>query len=481
MPDPSPPLPTTPRWLLPTIVAAGTICRLAQYFSRRSYWEDESFIVLQLKYRTAGQLLGPLADFTPPQAAPPLWLLAQRGLLLAFGTHEFAMRLIALVAGIAALVLFAIIAKRLHSPIAAATAVALFAFSNTLIWHGTEVKPYSSDTFFATWVLLVVLRREQAPLVRLMIAAVIAAVGVWFSYPLIFVFGGASLALLPAILSNARHRSQDIAIWLLCNAAAVASFLAVLLTVIRRQQLHDLDDYWADDMADYAHPLKIPLWLGNRLMSLTDALAGHTWPAIAVLSIFAIAWLWRRDRERLAILTLPILLTILAAFAKRYPLDGGRVNLFLAPGLTLLAGYGIDGILTLRPAVKRGWVAAAAVLINAPQIVFCVIALFVPRTRASARPAVEYVLAHREPGQAVYTISVHQVWCYWPDSEPHPQNIKDVTPAPGRFWLITTNRPGRRAEKVEDRLKPARNAGTQIGKPYIVSDGGGAVYLFETK
>jgi hypothetical protein len=476
-PDSNPPTQHVPRWLLPAIVVAGAICRVAQYLSRRSFWEDESFIVLQLKYKAANQLMGPLAEFTPPQAAPPLWLLAHRGLLVMFGTHEYAMRLVALLTGIGALILFAMVARRLLSPVAAVVVVALFAFSESLIWHGTEVKPYSSDVFFATLLLFVALA-DRTPLKRLLIATAITAAGVWASYPLVFVFGGISLALLPAIL--AAPRARGIAIYLICNAVAVASFLTVLVLVIRHQQHHDLDQYWAGDMVDYHHPLHLPWWLLRRVLMLTDKISDYTWPAVAALVVMGSSWLWRRERQRLAILTLPLLVTLVAALARRYPLDGARVNLFLVPGLALLAGFGIDWLLHRWPA-KQWAIAVVGGVIVAPSLVVCAIALVIPRTRSSARPAVEYVLAHRQSGDQVFADNVEQVWCYWPDSEPHPPKLSKATPAPGRFWLILTFRPGRSAGRIEDRLKPARALAEQQGPPHIVRDGGAAVYLFEKK
>src|ERR1700736_2625255 len=96
---------TTPRdrnlrLLLWLVVLAGTGCRVAQFLANPSYWHDEALVVLNVMHKTAPQLLGRL-DYA--QAAPPLFLIAERGMLLAFGPNEYALRSISLACGVVSL------------------------------------------------------------------------------------------------------------------------------------------------------------------------------------------------------------------------------------------------------------------------------------------------------------------------------------------------------------------------------------------
>ena len=58
-------------------VAFSFVCRIAQYIYNPSFWQDEAALVLNIRDKTAAQLRGPLQY---DQAAPPLFLLAERGL-----------------------------------------------------------------------------------------------------------------------------------------------------------------------------------------------------------------------------------------------------------------------------------------------------------------------------------------------------------------------------------------------------------------
>src|SRR6185312_1305795 len=135
-----------PRQLALALVWAGIVCRVVQYFWDRSFWVDEASLVLNIRTKTAAQLLGPLSYH---QAAPPVFLLIERALFHLTGGSELSLRLFPLLAGCVSVVLFASLAKRLLSAWPAVFAIALFGFSDRLIWHATEVKQYGIDVFVA--------------------------------------------------------------------------------------------------------------------------------------------------------------------------------------------------------------------------------------------------------------------------------------------------------------------------------------------
>ncbi len=116
--------------LLVIAVAAGAVCRVAQYAADRSFWVDEAALLLNVRSHTFHQLFGKLEY---DQAAPPLFMAAERGLLLWLGPSEFSLRLLPLVCGITALVVFAAVARRVLRSPWDALAVALFAFSDRFI------------------------------------------------------------------------------------------------------------------------------------------------------------------------------------------------------------------------------------------------------------------------------------------------------------------------------------------------------------
>ena len=191
-------VPPTDRRLYRTLVfaavAAGILCRTVQYLAHPSLWHDEALLVLNIMDRTYAGLARPL-DYG--QAAPPLFLWAERALLLHAGFSEYALRIVPLLSGIGALLLFALLACRLLPQAVAPWAVAWFALCGKLVWHSAEVKQYSGDVLAATLLTFLVVGRRRAgsDATRLLTVAFLAAVAIWFSFPAIFVFGAASLML----------------------------------------------------------------------------------------------------------------------------------------------------------------------------------------------------------------------------------------------------------------------------------------------
>jgi uncharacterized membrane protein len=176
------------------LVAAGAALRLFQYLANRSLWLDEALVAPQVLDRTFGQLLNPASW----GALPPGYLLLTKAATTAFGSGEYALRFVPLLAGLASLPLFGVVAKRCLGRAGSVLALWFFAFSPYLIYYASEVKPYSSDVAVTLALLLLALRlSEREVTVRgaaLWLLAGLAAAGL--SLTSAFVTGGATLALL---------------------------------------------------------------------------------------------------------------------------------------------------------------------------------------------------------------------------------------------------------------------------------------------
>ena len=91
------------------ILGIGVLLRLIVYLVNRSMWLDELSLT--------GNIVGrPVLDFseslTSDQLAPFGFLIIQRALVRILGDSNFAMRLVPLIAGILALYLFSLLARR---------------------------------------------------------------------------------------------------------------------------------------------------------------------------------------------------------------------------------------------------------------------------------------------------------------------------------------------------------------------------------
>ena len=461
--------------MIPALIGAGIVCRLVQYLWDRSFWVDEASLVLNIRNRTAGELLGKL-DFH--QAAPPLFLLAERGLFRAFGGSELSLRLLPLAAGCVSVVLFAVIARRLLNPWAAIVALALFCFSDRLIWHATEVKQYGLDVLIALvlTVLAVGTRDDREAFMRRLVrVSLAAAVGVWFSYPAALAFGGISVALLPAVLRGCR---RGWVLYLAANLAVVVSF-SLMLSVVAVQHSQSLADYWVEDFLDWHHPLAAVVWLARHLLSLCNYPVDPLGAVALACAMLGAAWMARSGASReLAMLVNPIGMNLLAAAADRYPFDGARLTVFLAPAVLLLAGGGCQAIWEwVGDRLKWLWVVAAAALV-AVAAANSAFHLVVPRARGHLRPVAAFVRDHVQPSDVVYCLQEREFSCYWPvpDSRLHDE-LPPADEIPGkRFWIVWSYANDRIRHRLDGTLDWAQSFSRQR-MDFLGS--GGCAYLFE--
>lgn len=343
-------------------VALGLACRLLRYGLDFPLWGDEASLALNLAARDYAGLADELEHF---QVAPLLFLWAQKAALGLLGDSEWALRLLPLLAGLAALVLFWRVARDLLPPTAAALAVGLLAAARWPVTMSASVKPYSLD-LLASLVLLALAAawRRRPRRGRLALLAAAAPLAVGLSYPAVFVAGGVSLALLPEVWR--RRRGQEWALYAIFNVLLVAAFLTTLLLVARpRPGAPDLRGFMADYWRAGFPPAewhRLPLWLASAHTGQMFAYpigAAHG-GSVLTLALFAagVAWCWRQGRrELLALCLLPFALHLAAAALHRYPYGAsGRLAQHLAPAICLLAGAGLAWVVEQRPRA----VAAAA-------------------------------------------------------------------------------------------------------------------------
>src|SRR5262245_16943492 len=171
-------------WLLPALVLSGLALRSYHYLRVPAVWHDEAALVVNVLDKDFDALLGPLRWH---EAAPPLFLWAERAAALALGDDVLALRLFPFLASCHALLLMASVSRALLPPAAAPWAVLLVALADPLAWHTCEAKPYSSDVLAAALLLWVWCAGRQRPLLwQLTAFAVLAPVLIFLSYPACF-------------------------------------------------------------------------------------------------------------------------------------------------------------------------------------------------------------------------------------------------------------------------------------------------------
>lgn len=473
------------------VVLLGITFRAVQYAWKTSLWHDEALVTLNVMHRSYGQLLRPL-DYE--QAAPPLFLWAEKWMLTHFGFGEYQLRLISLLCGVLSVPLFALLVWRLFPAPIALSAAALFAFCDKLIWHSAEVKQYGPDVFAGVVLLFLAIgwRRPVSFIARTFLISLVAAVLVWFSFPAVFVFGGVSLVLLARLARRGPPWSgAEIASWLAGNMLVAGSFVLLYALTVRGHAGY-LDDYWREHFADWHRSWFVPVWIIQEIYRLCDhPYRSFGWlvlPAGVLGSVF----LYRTRRSNVLWACLgPVALCLIAALAQKYPFTGERITIFLAPALFILIGAAAEA-LRATPAVRRLWPLLPLPMIGYG-LVLASIHLFQPQARSAIRPVVAYVRAHRQPGEAMCLVgegsSENAHWvsgrnlellCYWPDvPEPVYRKMRDLGEIhERRFWIVYAALPKHGSRYLTGLLRDARSIATETDHHEI--PGGGAV-LFEKR
>lgn len=346
-----------PLW---TCVWLGAALRVWVYLHGRAYWMDEGSLLGNLRGRAPFDFTGPL---TSDQLAPPGFLAAERFLIGLLGDSPYVTRLIPMACGLAALVLFMSLARRLLSPSAAIVAMILFAFSDDLTYYSNELKPYSADLTIGLAIMLLSLMelRDPPDSRRLGVLAALAVASPWLSFPSAFIVAGCGLTLIVDRLREGR-RSDAARLAAIAAAWGASLFLAHRASSRLLGPSTSMYVFWnfafppfpPTSPADLARTAGLlletfvtPLNLVPRLMPYAFALLA------AALGASGARRLARKDAAALAILVAPAALALAAAAMRRYPFHG-RLILWLAPAAFALIA---EGVAEVRWRRGRAWFA----------------------------------------------------------------------------------------------------------------------------
>ena len=342
------------------MLALGVVWRVARFAARQPLWGDEAFIAVNLLVRDAAGMLRTLEYY---QIVPLGFLWAQLAVVGVLGGSEWAVRLIPFLAGLGALALFARFAARTVDRRSAALAVAIFAASYYPVRHATEVKPYATDLLIALGAthLAWSLGRNLGSIRRWTALTLVVGLGVWCSYPLVFVAFGLGVFLLGRLIrqSDPRGWAGFGSFGLIGAASWLASYLAFGRPQAQAAPFYSRLETWRGAFPPLRQPWEIPGWLldvhtGNML---AYPLGGNHYASAgtALLVVLGAAYLGRRRADLVVLLLGPLPPMLLAACFGLYPYGtSARTTLFLAPAFCLLASVGAVGsIRRVRSAPRR--------------------------------------------------------------------------------------------------------------------------------
>ena len=376
----------------------GIALRLEQYFYNRSLWMDEAMVGLNLIQRSFGHLTDHLLDFHVTE--PLLWLFTGKICYLLLGGRELALRLPEIVAGAIAVVLVLVLGKRLLSPAALCVAVGWFALSRPLIYYSSELKPYGSDPAVSALLWLAAFWTLAKPnKTRIAVLALAGAIGVWYSYPALFVLSGLGLTILWWTLAEGGWpRLAPFIPALLAWAASFGSNYWFFL----RASSHDpmlLNNY---------KPLGPTLWRFadlEKMLEMVFALQQTPFTILLGVALFAFcvgcAYYWRRNRLAFCLLLTPLLFALLASSLHLYPPVGRFFN-FFTPALVILIGAGVEVVIQAGKSQRMPLAAVLIVLLFLQPVLSAQEVIAHPIQAEEVRQALAYVQRRQQPGDVWY-------------------------------------------------------------------------------
>jgi hypothetical protein len=340
-------------------VGLGVIWRVARFAACPPLWGDEAFLAVNVLLRDFAGLLRPLEYY---QIAPVGFLWSELAVVRALGKSEWALRLIPFASGLASLGLFWGFARKTLNRRSALLAVGIFAASFYPVRHATEAKPYATDLLFSllttglawsTW-----LDRETAR--RWLALAGVVGVGVWCSYPLVFVAAGVGAVLAFRVGSQPSRRALMLfmAFGLATSASWLVSYFVVAKEQARSAPFYTSLGTWQWAFPPFEESWKMAYWLldvhtGNMLAYPNG---GNNFGSLATAILVAIGCLalLKSRPALLAMLLSPLAANLLAASLQRYPYGtSARTTLFMAPAFCLLAGLGLVTLIRRLKATRR--------------------------------------------------------------------------------------------------------------------------------
>jgi hypothetical protein len=359
---------------------------------------DEASLALNLMHRSYGEVIGRL-DFN--QAAPPGFLVLQKLVIDAFGPSPYSLRLLPLLASLAACLLFYSIVASVASQWAALAALALFAISAPLVSYAATNKQYSIDVAVVLALYATTLWSWNRPgTERAILLASVGIIAAFVSHAAVFVLAAIWTAL---VLENFRTQKwRDVAILIGLAGVWLGSIATAFL--LTRGSIDQIQQSAAVGWGPPDAALRTVGGIARYLLSVpaftAPIRAGVTFVAF-VLTLVGMRYVWKRSLRLLFLLVAPALFAGVAVWIGQYP-NYPRSFLFVLPSILILIALGASS-LARRPHPTFMRVGAAGAIVS-----LMVIGLWqtqddlTSRGETQSTQVLTYLAEHARPGDSLY-------------------------------------------------------------------------------
>ena len=466
-----------------TALFVGILLRLLLFALDDSLWRDEAMLLMGLRSVSIVEIFKELPYAQRcPFALALLWkYMMQSGIA---GDHW--MRLPSLVAGIAQLFIFALLARKIFSQKKGQSSVVIWlaAVSPQLILFSNQTKPYIFDVLCATILLFLALPfflREKQQGQRYWPLILTSWFSLIVSYPATFVVGGIGAGL---FIENGLRKLRPLLT--LCLGTTV---IVLLTLTLAGESSSYMQVFWGKGFEGF--PKLNIVWWGRALASsLFFGLSSPSYLEVVKLSLsfgwlfvplcaLGIIHLWRtKHHGLLCVLLSPLVFCLTASLFHRYPFHS-RLILFAMPHVLILLCYGIIHISShsrLNLIVQWGlWTAVG---------LCCIISIIEYSYPCKGiRYGLSYIASREKPGDKIIVdlyasqvVRYYQMLAHmderisfphadliyeWQDQtksegRPTPEEIVSWLPAKSRIWILAE------ADQYHRNLTPLTRLSVQL-------------------
>lgn len=378
------------------LIVLGAAARIREFAFARSLWIDEASAAISIASRDFAGLMQPLEN---SQTAPIGYIMLTEVSDVLFGPGEMSLRLLPLICGIAALVLFYRLAQSLMQPAEGLIALALMAMLNSMVYFSNEFKPYAVDAAATVALVLcgVGIAQHRPTWPRVAWFMVVATLSVWVSFTATLIVAAVGMPLIMGYWLRG-EKAHSIRVAIAC-AVAAANFAANYLMFMRQLTGNPLMERVWSHLFMPIPPS--PHWLVGRFIDFfSDPFAATFAGLAAAMLLLGVLWYWRHNRLLLAIALLPVLFTLAASALHLYP-AGTRVLLFGMPLALLLVAGGLRYLLDLGREGRPIFAIIAALLLMHP-CMERLEAMHAPFEKEEVRPVLKEIARHIQPGDTIY-------------------------------------------------------------------------------
>jgi len=384
-------------WL--TII--GIALRSYHYFLSRSLWVDEAMLALNIISRSFYDLSKPL-EYN--QIAPIGYLFIEKAVVTVFGRSEYALRALPFLSGLLSIWIFFLLARKILNQYAVVLAMALFVFSDTLIIHANEVKPYSTDVLMSvllTWFFVLLIESHYARK-NATILLIFGTIAIWLSFPSAFIL--AAIAFSWAWQSLRKNLRFCILPLISCSLIWVTSF-GLQYLLIRHKITHGgMQEFWSGGFMPLI-PTKLNdfRWYMDTFFEIfSDEPMRFFLPGLVGFSFLAgLASIYNRRSALLWLLLLPLLITLVISAFRLYPFHS-RLILFLSPFLILIIAEGLEFV-QVAVNIRSKFASNVLLVLVFIQPVTCQMhRVIYPFFGEEIKPVLEFVQNNIQPGDQLY-------------------------------------------------------------------------------